>query len=59
LLRNLTSTPDFVRAPGYMSEQLWPLLESMDQDAQLREEIFLHADEVRGCHDSHVGASAA
>lgn len=54
LLRNLTSTPDFVRAPGYMSEQLWPLLESMDQDAQLREEIFLHADEVRGCHDSHV-----
>ncbi|AZL74815.1 NEL-type E3 ubiquitin ligase domain-containing protein [Pseudomonas oryziphila] len=54
LLRNLTATPDFVRAPGYMSEQLWPLLESMDQDAQLREEIFLHADEVRGCHDSHV-----
>ncbi|QVM89708.1 hypothetical protein JYG34_16970 [Pseudomonas entomophila] len=54
LLDDVTEIPDFRRAPDYMSAQLWPLLEAIGEDEVLREEIFLHADEVRGCHDSHA-----
>ncbi|MDF9619128.1 NEL-type E3 ubiquitin ligase domain-containing protein [Pseudomonas entomophila] len=54
LLEDVTHIPDFTRAPDHMSAQLWPLLEAIDEDEVLREEIFLHADEVRGCHDSHA-----
>ncbi|WP_248920731.1 NEL-type E3 ubiquitin ligase domain-containing protein [Pseudomonas entomophila] len=54
LFGNLTQTPDFTRAPEYLRGQLWSLLEAIDQEPALREEVFLHADEVRGCHDSHA-----
>ncbi|AXM98756.1 NEL-type E3 ubiquitin ligase domain-containing protein [Pseudomonas plecoglossicida] len=52
LLQALTQSSDFSRERGYVSDQVWTLLEAIDQDATLRGRVFDSAGEALGCVDS-------
>lgn len=52
LLQALTQGSDYSRERGYVSDQVWNLLEAIDQDATLRGQIFDSAGETLGCVDS-------
>lgn len=51
LLGRLTGSSDFTSAGDYLSTQMWSLLQSLDEDAGLREQIFADANEIGGCVD--------
>lgn len=52
LLANLTQTSDFTHARAYLTEQVWGVLDAVEQDTDLRQAVFAHAREQLGCHDS-------
>ncbi|WP_049870493.1 NEL-type E3 ubiquitin ligase domain-containing protein [Pseudomonas cremoricolorata] len=52
LLGELQRTADFTRAPEYLSEQVWTMLSALDADADLREQVFVRANEPLACEDS-------
>ncbi|EJN33541.1 hypothetical protein PMI38_04760 [Pseudomonas sp. GM84] len=52
LLQDLTQGSDYSRERGYVGDQVWNLLEAIDQDATLRGRVFDSAGETLGCVDS-------
>lgn len=52
LLQSLTQGSDYARERSYVSDQVWNLLQAIDQDATLRGRIFDSAAEPLGCVDS-------
>jgi len=52
LLGDLTETSDYTQARGYLTGQVWDMIQALDQDGALREAVFSRASEQRGCHDS-------
>ncbi|HYQ52066.1 MAG TPA: NEL-type E3 ubiquitin ligase domain-containing protein [Pseudomonas sp.] len=52
LLQALTQGSDFSRERGYVSDQVWNLLEAIDQNPSMRGQIFDSAGETLGCVDS-------
>lgn len=52
LLQALTETSDFTQASDYVRDQVWSLLEALDEDQALQQRIFASAVEPRGCVDS-------
>ncbi|MCE7765682.1 hypothetical protein GQL56_23820 [Pseudomonas putida] len=52
LLAQLTLSQDYLTAPDYLQGQVWQLLKALDQDAELRQELFANAGIQLTCHDS-------
>lgn len=52
LLQALTDASDFTREPDYVRDQVWSLLEALDEDQALQRRIFASAVEPQGCVDS-------
>lgn len=52
LLARLTLSQDYLTAPDYLQGQVWQLLKALDQDAELRQELFANAGIQLTCHDS-------
>ncbi len=52
LLQALTESSDFTQAPDYVRDQVWSLLQALDEDQALQQRVFASSVEPRGCVDS-------
>lgn len=52
VLRRLLDTADFQTQPKWLAKRVQNMLENMHEQAELRTELFLHADDDLSCQDS-------
>lgn len=52
VLRRLLDTADFQTQPKWLAKRVQNMLENMNEQAELRTELFLHADDDLSCQDS-------